>query len=111
MRCGFGCFSGGWLCRASRLKPLLQERLPRRVGVLRIEYAYWLVATFFALTAWINLRQRRWVQTGFWSVLALLFASGDLILAAAKSGNHGPGQFAGLGVLLLALLAPRMKRE
>jgi uncharacterized membrane protein len=79
--------------------------------VLRIEYAYWLVAAFFALTAWINLRQRRWIATAFWSVLALLFASGDLVLAAAKAGNHVPGQFAGLGVLLLAMLAPRMKRE
>jgi uncharacterized membrane protein len=79
--------------------------------VLRIEYAYWLVATFFALTAWINFRQQRWVPTAFWSVLALLFAGGDMILAAAKSGDHGPGQFAGLGVLLLAVLAPKMKRE
>jgi hypothetical protein len=33
--------------------------------VLRIEYAYWLVAAFFALTAWINLRQQRWVATAF----------------------------------------------
>jgi uncharacterized membrane protein len=79
--------------------------------MLRIEYAYWLVAAFFALTATINLQQRRWVPTAFWSVLALLFASGDLILAASKAGHHGPGQLAGLGVLLLAALAPRMKRE
>jgi len=79
--------------------------------VLRIEYAYWLMATFFAVTAWFNWGQRRWIAMAFWSVLSLLFASGDLILAAAKSGDHGPGQFAGLGVLLLAALAPRMKRE
>lgn len=79
--------------------------------MLRIEYAYWLMATFFAVTAWFNWRQQRWIPTAFWSVLALLFASGDLILAAAKSGDHGPGQFAGLGVLLLAALAPKMKRE
>lgn len=79
--------------------------------MLRIEYAYWLVAAFFALTAWINLRQQRWIATAFWSVLALLFASGDLVLAEATAGNHVPGQLAGLGVLLLAMLAPRMKRE
>jgi uncharacterized membrane protein len=79
--------------------------------MLRIEYAYWLVATLFALTAGINLQQRRWIPTAFWSVLALLFASGDAILAAAKAGNHVPGQAAGVGVLLLAVLAPRMKRE
>ena len=79
--------------------------------MLRIEYAYWLLASFFALTAAINLRQRRWIPTAFWAVLALLFATGDLILAAAKAGNHAPGQAAGVGVLLLAALAPRMKRE
>jgi uncharacterized membrane protein len=79
--------------------------------VLRIEYAYWLMAAFFALTAAINLRQRRWIPTAFWSVLAVLFATGDLILAAAKAGDHGPGQLAGLGVLALAGLAPRMKRQ
>jgi uncharacterized membrane protein len=79
--------------------------------VLRVEYAYWLVAAFFALTAWINLRQQRWIATAFWSVLAVLFASGDWILAAAKADNHVPGQLAGFGVLLLAVLAPRMKRE
>ena len=79
--------------------------------MLRLEYAYWLMAAFFALAAWINARQRRWIATGFWSVLALLFASGDMILAAAKSGDHVPGQWAGLGVLSLAALAPRMKRQ
>src|SRR4249919_352219 len=79
--------------------------------MLRIEYAYWLLAAFFALTATINLHQRRWVATAFWTVLAMLFVGGDAILAAAKAGNHAPGQMAGVGVLLLAVLAPRMKRE
>lgn len=79
--------------------------------MLRLEYAYWLLAAFFAVTATINLRQRHWAATVFWSVLALLFASGDAIQAAAKASNHGPGQLAGLGVLSLAALAPRMKRE
>ena len=78
--------------------------------MLRIEHAYWLAAAFFAVTAFINLRQRRWVATAFWGVLAVLFATGDAILAAAKAGDHGPGQLAGLGVLALALLAPKMRR-
>jgi len=78
--------------------------------MLRIEHAYWLMAAFFALTAAINGRQRRWTATAFWGLLALLFAAGDVILAAAKAGEHGPGQLAGLGVLGLALLAPRMRR-
>jgi uncharacterized membrane protein len=80
------------------------------MSVLRIEYAYWLVAAFFAITAVINLRQRRWIATAFWSVLAVLFAAGDGVLAAAKAGDHGPGQAAGIGVLLLAALAPGMRR-
>ena len=79
--------------------------------MLRVEYAYWLVAAFFALTAAINARHGRWIPTAFWAVLATLFAAGDLVLAAAKAGNHGPGQLAGLGVVALALLAPRMRRE
>ncbi|MGH8030162.1 MAG: DUF979 domain-containing protein [Arenimonas sp.] len=79
--------------------------------MLRLEYAYWLVAAFFAFTAWTNFGQRRWVATAFWGVLAILFVAGDYILAQAKLDNHVPGQLAGLGVLVLAVLAPRMKRE
>jgi uncharacterized membrane protein len=78
--------------------------------MLRLEYAYWLVAAFFAATAVINARQHRWIATAFWGVLAVMFFGGDAILAAAKDGNHGPGQIAGVGVLLLAALAPRMAR-
>ena len=79
--------------------------------MLRVEYAYWLVAGFFAITAAINARHGRWTATAFWGLLAALFAGGDAILAAAKAGDHGPGQLAGLGVLGLAVLAPRMRRE
>jgi uncharacterized membrane protein len=78
--------------------------------VLRVEYAYWLAAAFFALTAALNLGGRRWIAAAFWSVLALTFAFGDVVLAAAKAGDHRPGQVAGVGVLLLAVLAPRMRR-
>lgn len=78
--------------------------------MLRVEYAYWLVAAFFTLTAAINARHRRWIPMAFWGVLAALFGAGDVILAAAKAGDHVPGQLAGLGVVALALLAPRMQR-
>ena len=40
--------------------------------MLRIEYAYWLLAAFFFAAAWMNLRERRWAALAFWSVLALL---------------------------------------
>jgi uncharacterized membrane protein len=79
--------------------------------VLRLEYAYWLLAAFFAVAAAINMRQSRWIASAFWAVLALLFVGGDWALAAAKAGNHLPTQIAGVGVLLLAVLAPQMKRE
>jgi uncharacterized membrane protein len=79
--------------------------------MLRLEFAYWLVAALFAFTAWTNFGQRRWIATAFWSVLALLFAGGDAILAAAKEGDHRFGQLAGVGVIVLAVLAARMKRE
>ena len=78
--------------------------------MLRIEYAFWLLAAFFFAAAWMNLRERRWAAVAFWSVLGLLFADGDNALIAQKSGNTMPVQLAGLGVVSLALLAPLMKR-
>src|SRR5204862_7357254 len=101
-RCACGISSGACSPKSLRAKA---------PAMLRLEYAYWLLAAFFALTAWINSRQKRWIATAFWTVLALLFVSGGAILAAVKAGNQQPGQFAGLGVLLLAVLVPRMKRE
>lgn len=78
--------------------------------MLRIEYAYWLLAAFFSAAAWMNLRERRWAAMAFWSVLALLFAGGDFTLAAQKAGNPLPAQFAGLCVVALAVLAPLTHR-
>ena len=78
--------------------------------MLRIEYAYWLLAAFFFAAACMNLREHRWPATTFWAVLALLFAGGDFALAAHKSGNTWPAQLAGLCVVVLALFAPLMKR-
>ncbi len=78
--------------------------------MLRIEYAYWLLAAFFFVAAWMNLRERRWAATAFWAVLGLLFAGGEFVLVSQKSGNAIPAQFAGLGVVALAVLAPMMRR-
>ncbi|MGH8162853.1 MAG: DUF979 domain-containing protein [Rhodanobacteraceae bacterium] len=78
--------------------------------MLRIEHAYWLLAIFLAGAAWLNLRERRWSHAAFWAVLAVLFAFGDLVLAATKLHHSLPAQAAGVGVLLLAALAPRMHR-
>ena len=78
--------------------------------MLRIEYAYWVLATFFLAAAWMNLCERRWAATGFWAVLALLFAGGDFALAAKQAGDTRPAQLAGLCVVALAILAPLMRR-
>jgi len=79
--------------------------------MLDIGMFYWLLAAFLLYAAWCNARERRWMHTGFWSVLALLFAGGDWIIAAHKAGDPLPAQLAGLGVIALALLATRMRRE
>jgi uncharacterized membrane protein len=78
--------------------------------MLRIEHAYWLLAAFLAGAAWLNLRERRWAHAAFWAVLAALFAGGDAVLAQTKAHHQLPAQLAGIGVLALAALAPRMKR-
>ena len=78
--------------------------------MLRIEYAYWLIAALFLATAWMNLRERRWAATAFWSLLGLLFAGGDYALAAKLTGDMRPVQFAGLCVVVVAVLAPRVHR-
>ncbi len=78
--------------------------------MLTIEQAYWLIALFLAGAAWLNLRQRRWSHAAFWLVLAALIAGGKYVLAATAAHNPMPAQLAGLGVIALAVLSPRMKR-
>ena len=78
--------------------------------MLRIEHAYWLLALFLAGAASLNLREHRWWHAAFWTVLAALFAGGDYVLTATKAQHQLPAQLAGVGVLALAVLAPRMKR-
>ncbi|MET3653035.1 5-oxoproline transporter, DUF979 family subunit [Dyella japonica] len=79
--------------------------------MLRIEYAYWLIAAFLFYTAWRNARERQLWRAAFWALLGLLFAGGDLVLAEQKAGNVLPAQIAGGMVIALALLAPRLRRQ
>ncbi len=79
--------------------------------MLDIAIFYWLLAAFLLYAAWCNTRDRRWIHAGFWLVLAMMFAGGDAILAARKAGNPLPAQLAGIGVIALAFLAIRMRRE
>ena len=78
--------------------------------MLRIEYAYWMIAAFLLYTGLRNLREgHRW-RAAFWLVLGILFGSGDYVLAQQTAGHLLPAQFAGAGVIVLALLAPRLQR-
>jgi uncharacterized membrane protein len=78
--------------------------------MLTIEQAYWLIALFLAGAALLNLRDRRWSHAAFWGVLAVLIAGGKFVLAAAASHHQLPAQLAGVGVIALAVLSPRMTR-
>jgi uncharacterized membrane protein len=78
--------------------------------MLRIEQAYWLIALFLAGAAILNLRDRRWSHAAFWGVLTVLIAGGKFVLAAAAGHHELPAQMAGVGVIVLAILSPRMKR-
>lgn len=78
--------------------------------MLRIEYAYWLIAAFLLYSGWRNLRDRHLWHAAFWTLLGLLFGAGDFILAQSAAGHALPAQVAGVGVIALALLAPRLKR-
>ena len=79
--------------------------------MLSIEHFYWVLAAFLAYAGWRNLRQRRYAHAAFWSLIGVLFAGGDVVLRASKAGDALPAQFAGGAVLVLALLATRMRRE
>ena len=78
--------------------------------MLTIEQAYWLIALFLAGAALLNLRGRRFAHAAFWGVLAVLIAGGKFVLVAAAAHQRLPAQLAGVGVIALAALSPRMTR-
>jgi len=79
--------------------------------MLSIEHFYWVLAAFLAYAGWRNLRQRRYAHAAFWTLIGVLFAGGDAVMRVSKAGDAVPAQFAGGAVLVLALLATRMRRE
>ena len=79
--------------------------------MLTIEHAYLLIALFLLASGVINLRQKRFAHAAFWGILAALVAAGDSIMTAANNNNSVPAQWAGAGVIALALLSPRMTRQ
>jgi uncharacterized membrane protein len=79
--------------------------------MLRIEYGYWLIAAFLIYSGWRNLRDHHRWHAAFWLVLGLLFGAGDFILKQSAAGHPLPAQIAGVGVIVLAMLAPRLHRK
>jgi len=68
--------------------------------MLRIEYAYWLIAAFLLYTGLRNLRERHAWHAAFWLVLGALFGGGDYILAQQAAGHALPAELAGTGVIV-----------
>lgn len=77
--------------------------------MILVEYLYWLVGAFLIASAWLNLRERRWVMGAFWLVLSGPFVFGQAISAATERGDDVPAQIMGAGVVVLGLLAALSK--
>jgi len=71
----------------------------------RIEYVNWLSGALLAACALHDLRARRFATAAFWGILAVVFLAGDAVAAAAAHGDALPAQAAGIGVIILALIA------
>jgi uncharacterized membrane protein len=78
--------------------------------VIGLEHAYAALGLFLGAVAWSSARDGRRAAASFWGLLAVLALSGRAILEARDAGVHWPGQLAGVGVLVLAALAPRIER-
>lgn len=78
--------------------------------MLRVEYAYWLIAALLFYAGLRSLREWQGWRAAFWLILGALFAGGDQVLAQQAAGNALPAQCAGVAVIVLALLAPRLRR-
>nr|WP_240922457.1 DUF979 family protein [Oleiagrimonas sp. C23AA] len=61
---------------------------------------------FLLVSALLNFRDRQWRNGSFWLLLSALFFGGDAVLAAKAHGVLWPQELAGVGVVVLALLAP-----
>ncbi|MDZ4811236.1 MAG: DUF979 domain-containing protein [Pseudomonadota bacterium] len=73
--------------------------------MLRLEYIYWLISAFLAVTAMINLRERRYGMSLFWAILAAAFLFGRQVIQLAEQGQRLPAQLMGVGVILLGVIA------
>ena len=73
--------------------------------MVKLSHVFYLIGAVLAGTAAFNLRDRRYVNAGFWAIVAAAFLLGDLILDAVKAGIQWPAQLMGGGVIGIAVLA------
>ena len=79
--------------------------------MLGLDLFYGLLGAFLLYAGASNFRQRRYAHAAFWALVAGLIAGGNAVLRANDAGNTLPAQGAGMAIIALALLAPRMRRE
>jgi len=72
---------------------------------VRIEYVYWLCGALLTACALHDWHMGRRASAAFWGTLAVAFLGGDAVAAAAARGNAFPAQCAGVGVIVLAVIA------
>ena len=77
--------------------------------MLTLPHVFYLVGALFAGTAVLDARARKWAVAAFWAILAVPFLVGEQVLAATKAGTRWPAQAIGLGVIVLAVLASRIR--
>jgi uncharacterized membrane protein len=79
--------------------------------VLKLTHVLYLIGALLVGTAVLNAGERRWWNAAFWAIVAIPFLVGDQILAAVNAGTKWPAQAMGVGVIAVALLAPRLRSE
>jgi len=77
--------------------------------VLTLSHVFFLMGALLVCSAIINAIERRWWNAAFWVIPAVPCLVGDQILAATKAGTRWPAQAMGVGVIALALIAPRTR--
>jgi uncharacterized membrane protein len=77
--------------------------------MLTLSHVFFVMGALLLASAIINAVERRWWNAAFWTIPAMPCLLGDQILAATKAGTRWPAQAMGVGVIALALLAPRTR--
>ena len=71
---------------------------------------YQILALFLIYAGCRNFRDGKIANAGFWLLVGVICLSGDYALARSKLGDKLPVQFIGAGVVILGLLATRMRK-